>query len=278
MLRRTIALAAALGSFGCLDIESAKEPSTGGSAGTAGSGGGAGAGGGFGGSGAAGSGATGGGGGFCGTQTGVALCKDFDDGKPLGFGFSGVDLAKPSSLELDPFSALSPPQSMLSRVPKGTPDTSSYAYAYFDPPDQQAQLVTLSFDVLVDIADIAKSADVASITVDPDGQRYTMSLELYAQGARMELAYPGATGGTAYKEKGLTAFPAPNKWSRVSIHMTRSSPPSVSVSVDGASAGSMALEPGFVNDGLRTRVGVSFAPGLQKDLAVRYDNILVETK
>ena len=145
-------------------------------------------------------------------------------------------------------------------------------------PDQKAKLVTLSFDILVDITGIAQSADVATITVDPNGKRHSMAFELYAQGARIELAYPGPTGGTDYKEAGLTAFPIKDKWSRVSIHMNRTSPPSVSVSVDGASAGSMPLEPGFVNDGLRTRVGLSFAPGLKKGLSVRYDNVVVEVK
>ena len=280
MVRRSIAVAAALGVCGCLELESASEPGTGGSAGAAAATstvGGAGADGGASGGGAGGSGASGGSG-FCATQTGVALCKDFDDGKPLGFGFTGVDLASPSTLELDPFSALSPPQAMKSTVLEGTPDADSYAYAYFDPPDQKAKLVTLSFDILVDITGIAQSADVATITVDPNGKRHSMAFELYAQGARIELAYPGPTGGTDYKEAGLTAFPIKDKWSRVSIHMNRTSPPSVSVSVDGASAGSMPLEPGFVNDGLRTRVGLSFAPGLKKGLSVRYDNVVVEVK
>ncbi|MBK7585350.1 MAG: hypothetical protein IPI67_34815 [Myxococcales bacterium] len=248
------------------ELEPAKDAGAGGVAGSTGGGAG---------SGGAGSGGTSTG--FCANHTDAALCKDFDDGKALGFGFNGVELAPPCTLVLDTQASSSAPNAMRSLIPAGTPDTDSYAYAYGDFAPT-AKDVTLAFDILTDVSKIGASADVASISIDPSGKWHVANFELYPQGAHIELGYPDTSGQTVYKDYGLTAFPQKGKWSRVVMHMTRTVKPSLTVTIDDKVVGSEFLPDGYMNDGLRIRVGVSFAPKQTQDFTVHYDNVLVELK
>lgn len=213
---------------------------------------------------------------FCSTQPAtVSFCKDFDDGKPVGYGFTAVDEPTPGLVTLDLTQAKSPPGSMSAKVLAGSIDDDSYAYASrtFDGSYTHA---ILRFQILIDPQNIATSTDAVGITVNPETDPHRINFEITATGARIEQAFPVGGGGTGYQDDGLSAFPLAGAWSSVELDLTLGSAPSLAVTLDGQNAGNIPLVGGFLPGPVRILIGPTFAPSLTKDLVVHLDDVALE--
>jgi hypothetical protein len=214
---------------------------------------------------------------FCSTQSAtVAFCKDFDDGKPVGYGFESVEEPSPGLVQLDVTQSSSPPGSMKATVLVGTPTDDSYAYA-LRTFNETYDNVVLRFKILVDPSVIVSSSDVVGITVNPDTDYHGLNFEVTATGAAIEQVYPLGDGGTGYQDDGLNAFPLAGSWSSVEMNVSLVNPdPVITVKVDDQPLNAIPLVAGFAPGSIRIRIGPTFAPSLSSDLVVHIDDIVVE--
>ena len=208
-----------------------------------------------------------------------SFCDDFDDEGPFS-NWSGSVIGPGASILRDRAASRSAPNSLLATSPANP--ASIAAYLRLDSPTT-VHRVRVAYDMRVDARDaLTAYAEVGYIRFGvTGGKQHAFYIRL-----RNDTSVATAFAAEAYLPDGgvpdygvaLSGNPQFSSWTRVAVDYDLGTSPHVSVTIDGAVAGSAALDPTlFTSDVAHVDIGIGYT-GHPSSAAwqLRYDNVTVD--
>jgi len=211
---------------------------------------------------------------FCKTLSPAPFfCADFDDGASIN-DWSRSVIQAPGEVILDGASFRSPPRSLLVSLPTGT----RLQNGLFRDVGAHADL-TLAFDVKVEEADPAGFLDLFAVRFPPGLRSIYFHVDGDFVHTTLSEQIPNDGGADTFGSHLFSKSLSLGQWARIQLHIHFGNASTASVTIDGESVFSGALDPAQVpTETMAVAAGLQYVSTAATPWTIRYDNFTVDTK